>query len=265
MKAFYYYKTKTISMKGFFTTVLAILFLSLLLTSCDDNVEESNVDLNIQLNYDGLPLYTGLEVDYALGYQVFFTKYSFYLSDITLTSTEGEYLLSSVEFVDLLAGKTDAESAEGGTSLTYAKVPTREYTGLKMNIGVPTSVNATAPNTYDIESPLANTGEYWEGWSSYIFHKIEGRIDDPNGTEAFETALAIHIGSDAAFRSFSINTPISLDKENETIKMSIDLAKAFEVDGGTFDLLETPQVHHLGVLPKVLPILDATESAFEIQ
>lgn len=252
-------------MKSLLTSVLAILLVSLVYTSCGDEVEESNVDLNILLNYDGLPLYTGLEVDYALGYQVFFTKYSFYLSDITLTSSEGDYLLSAVEFVDLLAGKTDAASAEEGTSLTYASVPTREYSGLKMNIGVPTSINATAPNSYDSGSPLANTGEYWEGWSSYIFHKIEGRIDDASDSGSFETALALHIGSDAAFRSITIDTPISIDKENETINMSIDLAKAFEVDGGTFNLLETPQVHHLGVLPKVLPILDATENAFDIQ
>jgi len=243
----------------------AILILSFSFTSCSDDIEEANVDLNIQLQYDGTPLYSGMEVDYALGYPVFFTKYSFFLSDITLTSPDGDHVLSPVEFVDLLGGKSDAASAEQGTSLQYTNVPAKDYTGIKLNIGVPSSTNATSPNVYEAGSPLANTGEYWEGWSSYIFHKIEGRIDDPANPESFETALALHIGSDAAFRSISVTAPISIDEENETIRMSFDLLDELSIVGGMYDLLETPQVHHLGVLPKVLPILDAMENAIEIQ
>ncbi len=252
-------------MKNLLIAISILLFLSLLNSSCSDDIVESNIDLNFQLQYDGTPLYSGMEVDYALGYPVFFSKYSFFLSDIALTSPDGDYLLSAVEFVDPLAGKFDASDAEKGTFLSYTKIPIKEYSGLKFNIGVPASVNATAPNAYAAGTPLANTGEYWESWSSYIFHKIEGRIDDPADAESFETALALHIGSDAAFRSFEINTPIAIDKENETISLVLDLAKALNTEAGMYDLLETPQVHHLGVLPKVLPILDATEKAITIQ
>ncbi|MFT6808401.1 MAG: hypothetical protein ACJA01_001625 [Saprospiraceae bacterium] len=249
--------------KFLYFSMISLLIITTLI-SCDSETEESNVNLNIQLQYDGTPVFSGMEVDYALAYPVFFSKYSFYLSDIALTSSDGDYLLSAVEFVDLLAGKSDAASAEAGTSLSYTKVPITDYSGLKFNIGVSSTVNATAPNIYEAGTPLANTGEYWEGWSSYIFHKIEGRID-PTGSGTFETALALHIGSDAAFRSVEVNTPISINLENETIHMILDLAEALKTETGMFDLLETPQVHHLGVLPKVLPILDATKNAITIQ
>lgn len=233
--------------------------------SCSEDIEESDVSLLLKLQFNDEPLYAGQEIDYAIGYPVFFTKYSFYLSDIVLTSPEGDHMLSNVEFVDLLAGKADQESAERGTPLSYSGVPARQYTGITFNIGLPSNVNATSPNEYDATSPLSNTGEYWEGWSSYIFHKIEGRIDAPSDPASFETALALHIGSDAAFRPISISTPFDIDSNTETINITFDLGEALSINGAMFDLMETPQVHHLGVLPKVLPILDNMQNSISAQ
>lgn len=236
--------------------VLMTIFL-LILTSCNSDVEEATVELKFTLTYEDTPLVSFNEVNYPLGYKVFFTKYSLYLSDIMLTSPEGDHELSQVEFLDLLTGVEDENSAKEGKTLVYQNVPVRTYNGLSFNIGVPSDVNATEPAAYSVDNPLSNNGEYWVGWTSYIFHKIEGKVD-ADGDDTPEAGLALHLGSDQAFRNVHVNVPISIDKERETISINFDLADNLNIDGSYFDILATPQIHHLGVLPKALPILDST-------
>lgn len=239
------------------------LFLLIIISSCGSDPEFSTVDMNFTLTYEDEPLVAFDEIDYALDFKVFFTKYSLFMSDITLKSTEGGHTLSNVEFLDLLTGVNDLSAAEAGKTLTYLEVPTRKYDGISFNIGVPSEVNITDPASYDASSPLSNNGEYWVGWSSYIFHKIEGKMDGA-GDGTFADGVALHIGSDQAFRSFNINANIDINDEKESIKLEFDLAEILNIDGTYFDFRETPQVHHLGVLPKVLPILDNTDSGISV-
>lgn len=245
-------------------TFCMLLLIMLFTSSCNSDIEEATVELQFTLTYEDAPLVSFDEVSYPLGYDVFFTKYSLYLSDIKLTSAEGDHELSKVEFLDLLTGVEDVSSAEAGQSLVYQNVPARSFEGLSFNIGVPSEVNATEPASYDINSPLSNNGEYWVGWTSYIFHKIEGKVDaDGDGTP--EAGLALHIGSDQAFRKANITVPINIDKERETINVNFDLSDILNIDGSFFDILATPQIHHLGILPKALPILDSTVENVQIK
>ncbi len=242
---------------------IGVVALMIVLSSCGDDPEFSTVDLNFTLTYEDQPLVAFDELDYALDFKVLFTKYSLFMSDITLKSTEGDHTLSNVEFVDLLTGVNDVPSAEAGKTLTFMQVPTRKYDGISFNIGVPTDVNTTDPASYDASSPLSNNGEYWVGWSSYIFHKIEGKMDSA-GDGTFADGVALHIGSDQAFRSFDINANIEIDEDSESIKLEFDLNDILNINGAYFDFRETPQVHHLGVLPAVLPILDNTDSGISV-
>ena len=243
---------------------LLLSILVLLISSCNSDVEVATVELQFTLTYEDAPLVAFDELSYPLGYKVFFTKYSLFLSDISLTSLEGDHQLSQVEFIDLLTGIDDIVSAENGKSLVYQNVPARSYDGLSFNIGVPSEVNATEPASYDVNSPLSNNGEYWVGWTSYIFHKIEGKVD-ADGDGVPEAGVALHIGSDQAFRRTKINVPISIDKGQETININFDLAYNLNIDGGFFDIIATPQIHHLGVLPKALPILDSTVKNIKVK
>lgn len=244
-------------MKLISRAAILILILLMSLFSCTDTIEEATVDLNFTLSYQDEPLVAFEERDYPLGFKVFFTKYSLYISDVELTSIEGNHKLSDVEFLDLLTGVNDDATAEEGQIRTYLNVPARQYDGLTFNIGVPSEVNATEPASYNPDSPLSNNGEYWVGWSSYIFHKIEGKFDSDGDGDA-EAGLALHIGSDMAFREVRISAPINIDQEKEVINVQFDLAENLNIDGTFFDIQATPQIHHLGVLPKALPILDNT-------
>ena len=231
--------------------------------SCSDEVELTDVDLRFTLTYEDAPLVGFNQFTYPLDFEVFFTKYSMYISDLKLLSDEGDYVLSEVEFIDLLTGVDTEERAQAGQIRSFSNVPTRTYSGLSFNIGVPEELNSTAPADYPIDSPLSNNGEYWVGWTSYIFHKIEGKMDsDMDGNP--EAGIALHLGSDDAFRTININQILELSDASESININFDLKDILEIDGAFFDFNETPQIHHLGVLPRALPILDNTKPVIRL-
>lgn len=225
------------------------------LYSCSSESEETNLELQFALNYDDEPLVAFDQLSYPLGYEVFFTKYSLFLSDITLHKGQETILLSEVEFIDLLTGVTDEVSARNGQKRIYSDVPTGTFDAISFNIGVPSAINATSPAEYNNDHPLSNNGEYWVGWSSYIFHKIEGKMDT-DGDNTPDASIALHIGSDQAFRQARINMPLEFDEESESVRIEFDLAHILNLNQGFYDFIETPQIHHLGVLPQALPIVD---------
>ena len=107
-------------------TFAIIALISITLISCSSDPDETTLDLNFTLTYDDEPLFGFNEVTYPMGYEMFFTKYSFFLSDIKLHQGEESYTLSNVEFIDLLTDLNDEASAIEGISRTYANVPTGE-------------------------------------------------------------------------------------------------------------------------------------------
>ena len=243
-------------------TVALVTISLLIFNSCSTEDKVGAVELNFKLLYDGNPLVAGETYDYPLGFPFFVTKYSLFLSEIDISNTENNINLAEVLFLDLANVQFDAATAQQGATVRFGDIPEGDYTNLKISLGLPESLNSTNPSEYESESSLANTGEYWEGWESYIFHKLEGRMDINRDGEV-ETGIALHIGSNDAYRTKQINKQIIVnDGETTVVDINIDLMEVLMVDGQAFDLIETPQVHHLGVLPKVLPIMDNLVESF---
>lgn len=234
-----------------------IVFVGLFLfQSCSKDKEGGAIEFNFKLLYDGSPLVAGQEYDYPQGFKFFVTKFSMFLSELSLENSTTTYDFSDPIFLDLAAEQFDAETAERGVSVRFDDIPENEYTNLRISLGLPGTLNGTNPSNYTSDSPLANTGEYWAGWESYIFHKLEGKMD-PDGDGELDAGIALHIGSDEAYRSRVISKNIRIDGgETTVVEIKIDLKDVLTIEGQAFDLKETPQVHHLGVLPKVLPIMD---------
>lgn len=233
-----------------------VIAVSLITVACSKEDKVGSVEFNFKLAYDGSPLVAGDSYEYPLGFEFFVTKYSMFLSELDISNTESTVGLADVIFLDLASNQFDSQTAESGTIIRFSDIPEGEYNNLQVSLGLPESVNETNPGSYGSESSLANTGEYWEGWESYIFHKLEGRMDT-DGDGELESGIALHIGSNDAYRTKRINRQIIVnDGETTTVEINIDLKEVLMIDGQAFDLLETPQVHHLGVLPKVLPIMD---------
>jgi len=248
------------------TNLCKLAICALILTTvvaCTDNDSTSALNVDFTLSYEDSPLVSFDEKDYPLDYKVFFTKYSLYISDITLTSPEGPVKLADVAFMDLLKDAVDVSSAEAGQRLSFTEVPQRQYDGISFNIGVPADVNTTSPADYDPTTPLSNNSEYWAGWESYVFHKIEGQIDEDGDGET-DTSVALHMGSDDAFRSIRVNVPIDISDDSETLKVDFDLLDVLALDGSYFDFKQTKQIHSLEVLPKIFPLLDSTRDKVSV-
>lgn len=234
---------------------LMLSIITLISCSSDDGV--GDVNLNFKLVNDGQPISAFERFEYPLGYNIFLTKYSLFVSDITLTNEDGtEQVLLDYGWLDLLADQIDAESAEAGSTITVKDFPEGEYTKMRINLGVDESTNTMTPAEFSTNHPLGNTGEYWEGWQSYIFHKVEGKIDS-DGDEEFEKNVALHIGSNSAFRTKEVTRNISISKgESTTVTFEIELQDVINVEGNFFDLNAMPQVHSEAALPNVLPLMD---------
>jgi hypothetical protein len=244
-------------------TFCTLIFTALGFMSCGDDNAPADLDVNFKLEFDDTPLVGFATQVYPEGYNVFFTKYSLFMHNVTLTSPEGDHILSNVEWIDLLNNVTSEADALAGKSLSFSGVPRRAYTGLSFDIGVPSDINLTTPADYQSSSALSNNGEYWIGWTSYIFHKIEGMMDTDGDGEP-DKGIALHIGSDDAFRSISIDLPLEINDAQEQLSVTFDLMDILNIDDQFYDFQETPQVHHLGVLPKVLPILDNLKAGLEV-
>ena len=124
------------------------------------------------------------------------------VSDMTIKNAPESVLLKDVELVDM--SFDDADSALEGYTLTVDNLAARTYQGLSFGIGVPPALNSKRPADFASSHPLSKTGYYWEPWSSFIFMKIEGRIDTIAPLD-FETAFAYHTGSDPLYTLLESN------------------------------------------------------------
>jgi hypothetical protein len=158
-----------------------------------------------------------------------------YLSDIALVyeedGTEKEELLTDVALVSFGNVFTDEDAAEG-VEVVKMEVPVRNYTGLKIGLGVSPELNATIPPDYDLTHPLSQN--YWEDASSYIFFKVEGNADlDADGQ--FQDKLTYHIGGNNNYSTVQFTGAIDLEKGTpKTLALNIDLQKILIKGDGTY-------------------------------
>ena len=114
---------------------------------------------------------------------------------------------------------------------------------------------------YPQNHPLFFSGEYWDSWDSYIFFKIEGKADvDMDGTK--ETPIALHGGSNAAFRAKDFTMDFSVEaQKTTTLVFTIDVKDIFDNNGTVYDLVETPQIHSLSQIPQTNELADNLKEA----
>jgi hypothetical protein len=224
---------------------LVVFFLAIVIAipGCDSD-ETGNLELKFKLKYDGNTLVMFEDQTYPSGFDVFFTRFSFYMSDINLTGNN-TYNLSEIEMVNPTASHQDLSSAENGYSMIFSDVPIGDYSGIDFGLGVPSDLNAMDPADFSTNHPLANAGEYWLGWESYVFIKIEGKIDF-DGDGAFEEGMSLHVGSDAVFKNASMPKSFDINKGETTIvEIELDLLDIFVSNNTTYDLEGTPRIHSL--------------------
>ncbi len=227
--------------------VLTFLSITLLSSSCDNTPPQveltSAVTLNFLANYNNDLLLLEKEYMYAGDMPIKFSQFNFYIANIALIKQEGnnfsETELLDIGFVDFPYNLNQEELAEKGQTIQINNIPVGDYDGIKIGFGVPADLNRTKTNEYGSENPLSKSSHYWDGWSSYIFSKIEGKADmDFDGT--FETndgeGLTYHMGTDELYTTRTLFENLQL-KENETLELqlNIDLKKLFLMPNPEFD------------------------------
>ena len=215
-------------------TLPLLLLVATLFSGCDPKenpVLPDNFTLTFKVLYDGQPVEK--YKNYPYGDKVIqFNKFNTYLSDITLLNGTDEVKLSDIEWVDFTPDLAPDDKAVE-VSFKYG-VPDGDYTGIKIGYGVRPDLNAKTPADYPVGHPLYLESEYWSGWGSYIFTKVQGKFDvDGNG--APETNLFYHCGSNAVYNTADMAQAIRVAGDHALV-IEFDLKKLFTFDGQLLDL-----------------------------
>lgn len=219
-----------------------LLLLLISIGSCKNNDKgDDQICLNFKLVYNDDPLVMFQEYDYPQGNKIYFSKVSFYLSNLTIwnddTPSGSQFSITENDLIDLTNSHIDASTAEEGLTLTY-DTPTQNIDQVYFQVGLNSIDNATVPTDHTSDNDLSKAGEYWPGWKSYVFVKIEGMID-LDGDGVLEKQVALHLGSDDAQREL---ITAMLDNQND-LKFKIDLQKVFNQNGNIYDIAGTPAIH----------------------
>ncbi|WNJ20128.1 MbnP family protein [Pontibacter sp. G13] len=231
-----------------------LTFLTVIGFSCCDDppaAETGTFSLQFTPNFDSetwAPTDTYVNQD---GRNVAFSDFKFYLSNITLIKEDGEEIeLRSEDFdsevflVDLFQGTIDGDE----DSHTF-EVPVGNYTGLKLNVGVPEIYNGSDPATYDLDHPLGvRSGMHWSWNAGYMFVRIDGRVDS-SATKSQPPTLSLiyHAGANGLFRSkaFQAGNDGFEIKSDEvlTYEFDVDVNKCFYNTTEAIDMAERNLTH----------------------
>lgn len=226
--------------------------------------KERTLDLNFRLLYGGESLITFDEITYPNPEIPFHVSlFSAFISNVTISSGNENMEVMEIQRLRINENQSDMETALEGATLSIPNISLGNYTSLKFNIGVPEDLNAKSPVDYPQNHPLFFSGEYWDSWDSYIFFKVEGRVDtDGNGMK--ETGIALHGGSNEALRvkEFAMDFEVKA-QETTTLYFTIDVKEIFEREGAVYDLLTTPQIHSLDQIPQANELADNLLEAIE--
>lgn len=195
--------------------------------------------------------------DYSYNnFPIRFDQFNFYIGNVVLIKEIGgnpeETELVEVDFVDLSFKTSEATEADRGFIVTARNIPVGDYSGIKINLGVPTDLNKTSWNDYGSGHPLRNDTHYWSAWESFIFSKTEARFDVDNDG-SFSHKVSYHTGADEAYRTKFFAKSIVLEEDiNTQITFTIDAKNMFE----DVDILTEVGTHNVSNLDLVNKVMD---------
>ncbi len=236
-----------------------LLSTMIILMSCGD--DKSGFDMTVKLSYDESPLVMTQDYIYPDGRTIRFNRVSFFISDLSVSDGTESVQLIEAQHLNLTQSHVDRESALAGYQVISEDVELPAIISASFNLGLTSEQNAQAPSDYPIDSDLSNSAEYWVGWESYVFAKIEGLIDlDDDGTP--ESTFALHLGSDEIMRTIEIGT---LNDSGDSYELNIDLdvEEIFNDGATTYDIVETTNIHSLTQIAQANFLINNWERALE--
>lgn len=239
---------KRIFRPNFFTTTLTII-IAMSLSSCWENKEAAQVDLNLSLAWNGEVVSIADTVLYQGTMPLRLEKFKCYIDNISLRDVEGNWITSgSIDLVEFMP-TSELVSADFDATIMKRGV---EVDAIRFGIGVDPSVNLldNAPATFSNDHPLGiigGAGMYWTWASGYIFTKFEGKIAPAEG-EDFADPFAFHTGTDELYREVILELLEKVCIAAEDIKefdVVIDLGASIASTEDELDLLNDGITHTL--------------------
>jgi hypothetical protein len=235
-------------MKNKVFSLILLAFLAFNFSNCKgkDPMEvvatKADVNLTFKATFNDQPFEANKKYVYKDGKKAYFSLYQFFVSDVELVKADGSATpIIDVDFVNLTF--SNLAEAEKGQTIVANNVPTGEYTGVRFGVGVSPDLNSKNPNSLPNTNPLTvnSGGEFWVGWQSYIFMKIEGRFDENGDDSIYEVPFLYHCGSNAVYRTVTFPQPISIKATGtNNISFSSDIAKILLENNQPFDIKLSP-------------------------
>ena len=209
--------------------LLSIIAISFFLTSCvDDEVPDSTLDFaDVELvmlgKFDGAPFVQNREYDLDDGSSVRFSKFNFFVSELTTSVDADEtFSLDDVEYIDLALFEGD-EAAIEGYVVNIGRAPVDEYRGFSFGIGTSPELNQTTPDEYGQNHPLGQEDRYDADLDGYKFLTIAGEVDY-NSDGNYDNSFNFVIGFDQNYRTISSTKTVEiLPDVTNVIEVEVDL------------------------------------------
>jgi hypothetical protein len=215
--------------------LLPIFVLPFLSSKCEDNPKpsvacEGVLNMTIKPTLNSQPFVSN-KVYVINGKKVRFSKFQFYLSSFSFkpiglvsnAKSVGCDPIKDVIFMDFTQLDDSLKSLNGITK-TLNNFENGNFESISFNLGLNTTLNAKTPPDFDTSNPLSKSEEYWSGWKSYIFFKLEGLMDkDGDGT--FETGITYHTGSNDVTSPTNFLKNFDLKPNGTPINFDLDMNK----------------------------------------
>ncbi|MDO7877398.1 hypothetical protein Q5H93_21840 [Hymenobacter sp. ASUV-10] len=176
------------------SAIALFLTAAALLSGCKDDDDQATptgvgtVSFDVENVVGSLPLVlkTGTYTNAATE-RFTVSKFNYILSNFKLQKADGSEYAVPESYV-LLSADATPNAASSGKAFTLKDIPAGDYTGLTFMVGVDAARNTAGAQT----GALATTnGMYWDWNQGYIFLKMEGSWQKPDGTTGMVT---YHLG-----------------------------------------------------------------------
>jgi hypothetical protein len=203
---------------------IILLSLGLILfsaNSCKEHNHSSKGSMTITFKalYENDPLLVFNDYLTPDGNKLQFHVFNFFLSDIELVKENDEVIrLKDIDFIDF-NGNTDLARASAGIKINIDQAEIGSFKAIRFGVGVEPIKNAKEPGDFPADPFLGDPGNYWTSWNSYIFSRIEGRLDTLPNAAGGDVSYLYHSGVDGMYqtRTFSKTFEIKTGVNTELI------------------------------------------------
>jgi hypothetical protein len=218
-----------------------------------------SVELVVKAVYSGKPLVINQVYDYN-GKKVIFERLQFFMA-YDGSSLDGPLSTDpSKTAIFKFTSFTDTASANAGASVEIP-MASRAYTSVNFGIGIPKTLNAKLPKDFTFPNGMADSGNFWDSWQSYIFSKLEGKIDKDNDG-VFETPFTLHTGGDDVFTPLKFTKSYTI-QDGKATKVNFELNINELVKG--IDLATVNSSHQVGAAPIMKIIMTNYATALTVK